>query len=1185
MPAAFKEKLAAVNHVIDAIDTKEWRFEKGIDKKARKHLKNLLIDYFPRANNQHEANIIELDTHDAISECFVRMMQEYRRFVALLYISFLQKIRWCAVSKQEYVLGSSEQDEEKLTLMLMLLMIYGSIDVLRSQGNVCLLLFHAAKKIIFSFPEKQKKAKRLSTFAKIFNAVSPRTVVEVIEPTISSDDEDNFSSKYSTGDSSKSETPMFGKRNPITPREQYAQESTMHSARSNYDENTLFTPRFNDTNTSRTPRISELDMSSISSSRRREMPLSGDGLMTLEEIENEGNVTTRSRAPSDYTTPSTPKQLAIARFICQETHFLYKLIEITYDKGNTLRNEQYFDWDDLNDLCWTPGFVEDFLTFEDSRFANVFSLSEHYPAIYKIITATGIGHAVSVRPEDKKDVEKQCLDFAKQWKTYFDRSGGPLGITGLFTIYLSFDQPLRINLFCLFIVLLTFAYTQLNNTQFYQVYYVIPCTMPLLVLIFHHIFKFLLRNRTAQRSKKNPYRNEIPRRDAHHDIFDSPHGTEERNILDWLRSRIIQRYFSGPSLTSFIFAMLLIVFICFSSYVLFAYAIQDSTESLQDFILAFIAGQRSFSPTDVYDYDYNTTYEVFTLIFTSSVFVWIWIIGIIAFFSLSPLIVHILTAIVGFGATLLARTYRIRTWEQFCAKINDPDTIYVHFVRKLLAQDEIIDEKTTDEHRLRIEWCWATIWNTVIDDFYQNYLVTKEEKVRLSYILKDEDGSNVSPTDFTYTILKRPDLEVKPSHRQVVYQLCTFMNNLWKKTIPRGSTTSVEDMKRLVLLTPVNREKVLYSWKELVKPANTDYSFLRTLIVKHHLEWYNWKDRQFPEGNKLRNTVNYIESKVLAGIDITGHQIRRQLTSSYVKDQICNWASSRYRSLHKTTNGFLKIAKALEVLLKVQSPHIRIEKERDEVIKIKFSYIIGALGYDEKLWHVATNHHMLTKTEKERNTADHDEYVSAITKIFKEDTTGILRVAHLEATEAKELENKMELPEGTVLKKALFRIVGNTDDDDFVDVDTVTNQEEEEEEEKPEQLVFSSVLQHWKKESDCMSSLYHYQAHGCFSSLSNSDRASNLSFMSQFFDGSVCSIVDCDTDTNLCQCLFIPNLLQEFDQNDNVKVLSCASYIYTSRWSLTAFAGKYTILGFTDFDSCTNATRTFDHVFTSLLVY
>ncbi len=143
----------------------------------------------------------------------------------------------------------------------------------------------------------------------------------------------------------------------------------------------------------------------------------------------------------------------------------------------------------------------------------------------------------------------------------------------------------------------------------------------------------------------------------------------------------------------------------------------------------------------------------------------------------------------------------------------------------------------------------------------------------------------------------------------------------------------------------------------MVKPGNTDSSFLRALILKYPSDWNNFKEKEFPKGSRLRYTIDYLESKILAGIDISTHIVHGRVTTKFLQKLICRWASQRYVNLFqitsrfqpvaRTVNGFINVPKALSLLLRIQNPTLA-EHEVQKVIRQKFSYVIGAQLYDKK---------------------------------------------------------------------------------------------------------------------------------------------------------------------------------------------------------------------------------------------
>jgi hypothetical protein len=112
-------------------------------------------------------------------------------------------------------------------------------------------------------------------------------------------------------------------------------------------------------------------------------------------------------------------ELTIADIVLKEASFLYALMKTMFDKNK--RNEEFFDWDDLNDLCWTPSFCQEFLGKDwQPSFRNAFRMEE-FPNLLLMIEKKG--------DQVKQDqINKEKQKFQTKWKTYYDRAGGLLGM-------------------------------------------------------------------------------------------------------------------------------------------------------------------------------------------------------------------------------------------------------------------------------------------------------------------------------------------------------------------------------------------------------------------------------------------------------------------------------------------------------------------------------------------------------------------------------------------------------------------------------------------------------------------------------------------------------------------------------------------------------------------------------------
>jgi hypothetical protein len=81
MPALLKDKLEVISLLVDKVKSESWKFEYDVDSGARKHLKHLLVDFFPTTKKQRDVKQIGEDVIDSVNACFEKMMQEYKRFV------------------------------------------------------------------------------------------------------------------------------------------------------------------------------------------------------------------------------------------------------------------------------------------------------------------------------------------------------------------------------------------------------------------------------------------------------------------------------------------------------------------------------------------------------------------------------------------------------------------------------------------------------------------------------------------------------------------------------------------------------------------------------------------------------------------------------------------------------------------------------------------------------------------------------------------------------------------------------------------------------------------------------------------------------------------------------------------------------------------------------------------------
>jgi len=480
------------------------------------------------------------------------------------------------------------------------------------------------------------------------------------------------------------------------------------------------------------------------------------------------------------------------------------------------------------------------------------------------------------------------------------------------------------------------------------------------------------------------------------------------------------------------------------------------------------------------------TYMVFALLWTSILFMCV---------IIAPILLQCWVGVFGFVRGIQLQVNRVNCWADLRRCFMDKKLILSNFRRKMLAGVDYNDNDL-------IECSFATVWNAILDDFYENHQLSKSERDRLSYTFRT--GTSVQ-------ISKRPELDTRPVNSQVRHHLIKFVNNLYMRSMP-SENIRIIDMKRLCVFTPVFKEKIYYSWEELVRPGNTNSSFLKALILKYPEDWKNFKEKEFPSGNRLRITVDYIEAKVLAGIDITAHKVHASTTTHFMKAMIRSWASQRFQPVSRTVKGFMKVPKAMAILLRLQNPELSDEQVRS-IVRQKFSYVVGAQLYDKKVWNQTTRHDTLSASDQKKNIQEHREYVEGLDELCKSIGDCMLKIAFVKQTKTPSKVDPNVAPK------------------------------------------YTSVLRTFN--GDRSEDVYQIESFGNFSR-TGQGKPTNQAFMMQFFDGSYCQTIDCNMDSTLSQSLFVPNVLKEFDRDSRVKIVGCSEYITTKAWSKAGYAAAFT---------------------------
>jgi hypothetical protein len=883
-------------------------------------------------------------------------------------------------------------------------MVYGAIDILRSQNHVSLMLFHAAK---------------IQDNIEVALAPPTRpTQKQVVEPENNESSSQNDNTLTDDSDEKENDNPVID-------------------------------------NCSVHVELQDVDLNASKLPKQQQQRIPQRGAQNVNEEKSIG-VTV----------------VLLARRI-------YKLMETLIDTDKF--TEKYFDWDDLNDLCWTPKFVKKFLYDSQKQLLpeidRPFNLAKHY----KTITLRLNGEIENIESDQADEIinklQKEKKKFAKRWKTFFDKNGGFLGWSGYLTSTLRFSQATYFQLLALVVSLIWMFDFRMNNYIYAGI-----CGIPLIPIALSLILKAIIMFRNDP-SVLHVHRLTIPRRDDRKQNF--------------ITSRV-RKFFRPRQI--YIFLMLVALFlmdVCLG-YALLYVSVKSTARQFEILALQLFQTSNGFKNADG---TVNSTLMIeFSLVGVALIALCIAVFAI--YLIIPPICYQMLVSVLGYFHGRRLGVGHVKTWANLRNKFFQGKTIYKHFRSKILAQDFEVKEEITAEEMRKIEWQFATMWNAIIQDCYHSHLCSEQESTALSYVIRND---RTVTGEAQYAIHKRPDLGKEPKSKVMSHHLVKFVNNLCMSEMPSGSAVRVLDMKRLVLFTPVFKEKIFYSWEDLVKPHDTQTSFLRTLILKYSDEWYNFKEKEFPAGNRLRNTIDYIESKVMAGIDITTHEIHKQTTMEFMKDMICSWASLRFQPVSRCVHGFLRVPNAIALLLRIQNPEMTDDEIR-HVTKQKFSFVVGSQLYDQAAWNLLHNYDMIEDDERRRACdEEYEHHIRGFKKICQWGDS-MVRIAHLKH-------------------------------DDKTDS-------------------WTANLTTWDETAKKFDNVYSIEAFGDFTAMGQGKPA-NLAFMSQFFDGSHVQTLDCNMDNAITQSFFLPNVLQEFEANPKVKIVGCPSFSLLHKWSAAGYASAF----------------------------
>eukprot|EP01117_Protostelium_nocturnum_P012633 TRINITY_DN464_c0_g2_i1.p1 TRINITY_DN464_c0_g2~~TRINITY_DN464_c0_g2_i1.p1 ORF type:complete len:1660 (+),score=594.70 TRINITY_DN464_c0_g2_i1:519-5498(+) len=336
-----------------------------------------------------------------------------------------------------------------------------------------------------------------------------------------------------------------------------------------------------------------------------------------------------------------------------------------------------------------------------------------------------------------------------------------------------------------------------------------------------------------------------------------------------------------------------------------------------------------------------------------------WVPIVVLYLCSLQFIFTIWIGIFGFIYGLIDRVANVQHWRHVIAAF-EPSSTSVDSTNKSKKVPRIAvewHEKVSPKQTLKgkngelLEDNWqrryvafAKVWNLTIQSFYESHKISKEELQRYSFKIKMIGNE----ADFlSGHVEKEPDLRVPPQVKDVRMHIMHFVNNIRMKKPTHHST--VREMLPLCIVTPVGTEKILYSFEFIIHVDNTQNSFLQHLIDRDPSEWENFKRKECLS-DKARDWINRMEKDVLQGSGEAkaGKKSRRWIDSTdeglKLKTKISEWASVRFQALYRTVYGFMQVPKALALLARIQDPFLTQEKA-EELANSKFTYLIGYQSY------------------------------------------------------------------------------------------------------------------------------------------------------------------------------------------------------------------------------------------------
>lgn len=628
--------------------------------------------------------------------------------------------------------------------------------------------------------------------------------------------------------------------------------------------------------------------------------------------------------------------VAAGELIRREIRFLFRLMSVVGFRRDK-HNQSFFCWDDINALCSAPQFVRRFLDTGGSLLQSLRIRQDS--AIHSLVVADEQQqqqqqHTSPSSKKLRKRVERERRAFVRHWKTYIDRTGGPVGLLGYMTVLHTLAPLIYPHLGCLFVgMFIVVNLPDFSNIAQSPLTTFLVCSPPLMLMLILVLLQVTIgwwwnTGRSGWMA--------IPGRSSGMGSEEDKEIISAAQVVLVGRRKMSFRHRRQKVLRG-LYNHLLIAAIAVTNVVVFCLVLLDGPFSLAHEVIAQGASPEGVRAITVYGY-------VATLV------------PLLIMHSLMPTLLYTLfTTLLGFAIAVFSGSRRFRNWANLASAMRQRTTLFELFQRKVLSAQNAHLSSEQVAHR------FALYFNALLQDMFDDHLCTQSQRDSLSFRISDEQAllQEMSLQEFdlqvrriTSTASRAASSASVPAHKNktLVKLLVEWINSLHMSSLPDLPDT-VECMPRLNIVTPVFDEPVVYSWSELISSTNTDTCLLRHVIERHSDEWRCFYDH--PNNVQYRPLLQMLELRLMGSVyhPCDGDP----LLPKELQWRVRMWASRRYQAVARTVKGLGKTATALKLLLRVQTLHKRYsEQQLDSIVRSKFRFILGAQRFHSTTWPTET---------------------------------------------------------------------------------------------------------------------------------------------------------------------------------------------------------------------------------------